>query len=57
MGSVSATDLAVSQAAPLAHGWSVLVPPVELDVLDGVAKSKLHNTSASRDISMDLDDW
>ena len=52
---VSICDFFESQTAPFAGSRSVLVSPVELNVLDRVPKSQFVNTGASSNISVHFD--
>ena len=51
------THLAEAEAAPLADGGRVLVPPIQLNVLDRVAKSQLIAAHAASDVALNFDDW
>ena len=51
---VTSLSLLESEAAPLACGGSVLVSPVQLDVLDGVAQAQFMHTGAASSVAIDL---
>ena len=49
-------SLLESESAPLAGGGCVLVPPIDLYVLNRVAESELVNSSASSGVTVNLND-
>jgi hypothetical protein len=54
---MSIISLSESKTAPLASSGGVLVPTVQLNVLDWVPKSEFIYTCAPSSISIDLNNW
>lgn len=53
---VLACSLLEAKSAPFAGGGCVLVPAIDLNVLDRVTKTELVHTGASSGVSIDLND-